>query len=98
MDDDRLLEELERVAASIGIKIRRTDLKGPEGLAGSGLVILRGEPVIIVHQQLTKAEQIEVLLESMQGFDLESVYLSPACRKALEIRRHSRTLTTERIA
>ncbi len=81
-----MLEELERAAISLGIKVLRRNLEGPEGLAGSGLVKLRGAPVIIIHNTLSKAEQIEVLLKSIRNFDLESIYLSPACREALERR------------
>lgn len=84
MENDRLLEELERAADSLGIRIRRTNLDSPEGLARSGLVKLHGSPVILLHEKLSKAEQVEVLLCSMKDFDLESIYLSPACREALE--------------
>ena len=84
MDEERLIEELERAAAVLGIEIQRSNLEAPEGLVRSGLVKLRGEPVILLHHRLSPAEQVEVLLDSMRGFDLESIYLSPACRAALE--------------
>ena len=84
MDEERLIEELERAAAEIGIEVQRANLEAPEGLARSGLVKLRGTPVILLHHRLSRVEQIEVLLDSMRGFDLESIYLSPACRDALE--------------
>lgn len=86
MDEERLLEELERAAAVLGVEIQRANLEAPEGLARSGLVKLRGSPVILLHHRLSRAEQVEVLLDSMRGFDLESIYLSPACRAALESR------------
>jgi len=81
-----LLEELLRAAVAVGVKVHRRNLEGPEGLARSGLVMLRGSPIILLHQGLSRAEQIEVLLDSMREFDLESIYLSPACRSALDCR------------
>lgn len=85
MDEDYLLAELERAASAVGVAVQRRNLDGPEGTAASGLVRLHGSQVIILHNGLTRAEQIEVMISSLRGFDMESLYLSPACREALGI-------------
>ncbi len=85
MKDERLVESLEEVAASLGVKvnyekIRKMTARQPRG----GLCIVKGEPRIIVHRPLNASEKVQVLIESLQGYDLENVFMPPEVRQALE--------------
>ncbi len=85
MKDEKLVESLEEVASSLGVrvnyeKIRKHTARQPKG----GLCIVKGEPRIIVHRPLGVSEKVQVLIESLQGYDLESVYMTPEVRQAFE--------------
>ena len=85
MKDDKLVESLEELAASLGVKVNYEKIKKhtarqPKG----GLCVVKGEPRIIVHRALNPSERVQVLIESLQGYDLENVYITPEVRQAIE--------------
>ena len=85
MKDDKLMESLEELAASLGVKVNYEKIKKhtarqPKG----GLCVVKGEPRIIVHRPLAASERVQVLIESLKGYDLESVYIAPEVRQAIE--------------
>jgi len=85
MKDDKLKESLEEVAAMLGMKVRYETIKKntarqPKG----GLCYVHGEPRIIVHRPLPDSEKVQVLIEALNEFDLENLYIAPEVRQALE--------------
>lgn len=52
--------------------------------AQSGLVKLKGRPVLLLHSGLTAAERLPHLIQALVQFDLENIYLSPAAREWLQ--------------
>ena len=85
MKDDKLAESLEELAVSLGVKVNSEKIKKhtarqPKG----GLCVVNGEPRIIVHRPLAASERVQVLIESLQGYDLENVYMAPEVRQAIE--------------
>lgn len=85
MTDSKLIAALEDVAGGLGItvsyeRIKKNTSRQPRG----GLCRVHDEQRIIVHKLLTDSEKVQVLIEALRGFDLESVYISPEVRQALE--------------
>jgi hypothetical protein len=85
MTDAKLLAALEEVAASLGIKVSYDRIKKNTGRQPKGgLCRVHEEQRIIVHKLLSDSEKVAVLIDALQGFDLEQVYISPEVRQALE--------------
>ena len=85
MKDVKLIAALEEVAGMLNIKvsyetIKKNTVRQPKG----GLCYVHGEPRIIVHRKLEDGEKVQVLIEALQGFDLEGLYITPEVRQAIE--------------
>ena len=86
MKDTKLLTGLEEVAGMLGVKVRYENIKKntarqPKG----GLCYVHGEPRIIIHKNLTDSDKVAVLIEALQGFDLEGVFITPEVRQAVSL-------------
>jgi len=79
MDDALALAELERLARTAGVEVRRETLP----VAG-GLCRLRGKWTLLLDSASSVEEQTELLVEALRGFDLTGVYVRPAIRQLLE--------------
>ena len=79
VDDALAATELEHLARTLGIEIRREPLP-----VRSGLCQVRGQWTLFLDSTLSAAEQVEVLVEALSRFDLSGVYLRPAIRQMLE--------------
>ena len=83
--DDRLFAALEAVAESLGAKVSVEKIKKETGRQPKGgLCHVAGEPRIIVHRDLSPAEKVNIMIEALQGFDLEGVFIPPEAREAIE--------------
>ena len=82
MDDALALAELERLARTTGIDVRREAMP----VAG-GLCRPRGNGTLFLDSALIVDDQIELLVEALRGFDLTGVYVRPALRQLLEPER-----------
>lgn len=83
----RLVEELSRVAAGIGMTVRRERLLREVGYrARGGACRLREQALVIIDRDQPPADQLEVLIEALGPRDLETVYLSPEARRVLGAR------------
>lgn len=80
---ESLIEELHQAAAQVGIKVSYEKMTGLCAGKG-GLCRVDGEYRIIVDRKSTSQERLDILLTALSGFDLESIYLSPRARQALE--------------
>ncbi|MGH7814164.1 MAG: hypothetical protein ACREQI_09200 [Candidatus Binataceae bacterium] len=80
----RLVEELEEAARRTGLEVRRERILREVGYrVRGGACRLREKNLVIVDPELPAAEQLEVIALALRGCDLESIYLSPAARRAL---------------
>ncbi len=85
MKDARLVSALEEVASMLGVKvsyenIKKSTARQPKG----GLCYVRDLPRIIVHKPLPASEKAAVLTAALGAFDLESLYITPEVRRAIE--------------
>jgi len=79
MKHEVLIQELQEVAAQLGVTIRyeRGDFEG-------GYCILREEKILLVNRRLFPAKKASVLAMAMHEIGLEDMYLKPAVREYIE--------------
>lgn len=75
----QILEELEALAAKVGIKIRyeRTDARG-------GMCLYKGTQFIIIDKNATDDYKISVVIENLKKIDFSDYYVSPKLREVIE--------------
>ena len=84
MDEEKMVQELLAAARSAGIDVREAALCSQEARTESGLVTLRGTPVLFLDVNLPPAERAGLIAEALKGKDLGNIYLSPATRNMIE--------------
>jgi hypothetical protein len=84
MDEEKMVLELLAAAGSAGIDVREVPLSSGETKARSGLVVLRGTPVLFLDKNLPPRERAGLIAGALRGMDLDNVYLSPAARSIIE--------------
>ena len=79
MKHEVLIQELQEVAAQLGVTIRyeRGDFEG-------GYCILRDQKILLVNRRLFPAKKASVLAMAMHEIGLEDMYLKPAVREYIE--------------
>lgn len=82
-----VLQQLEKLADQLGVKVLYENLDRQEVVAKSGSCMLRGQLVTIMDHRLTPDERIQVLADCLSRFDLSTIYLVPAVRELIEARR-----------
>jgi hypothetical protein len=81
---EALVDELERAAIEAGIRVRRERLLREVGYhARSGLCRVRDERLLLIDSDLEPDGQIELLLEALDGHDLERLPLSEDARRLI---------------
>ncbi|MCA9482620.1 MAG: hypothetical protein KC553_02690 [Nitrospina sp.] len=83
-ESSRRLEDLHTAAKRLNIEVVFSDLGDPEFPARSGLCRLRGRDVIFLDRALPAERQIEVFLDCLKQFDLDSIFLAAWIRERLE--------------
>lgn len=83
MDSHKQLQDLRDAAAKLEIEIETGDLADNELSIQSGYCKLRGKNLILLDQRLTPEEKIEVILNALDRFDTENIYLAPWIRERL---------------
>ncbi len=86
MDEDTIIEQLEELIKSFGIRIRREPIKQDEDLVKvvGGLCLLRGEYILIINSKATTMDRINTLATALKHFDLDQIYLRPVLRELLD--------------
>lgn len=82
MNAQQQLQELERVAESLAIKVCYEPMSGLVQGTG-GLCRLRGEYRIIIDKKLRAPERVNILADALRRFDLAGVEMGPALRHLL---------------
>lgn len=79
MKTERIVEELEQVAHRLGFEVRRE-----KGNFRGGRCTVEGEEIIMLNKRHLPEVQMVVLAHSLRDAPLDTVYLKPVVRKALE--------------
>ena len=85
------LEDMKEAAARLSIEIVTGNLFDQEISIQSGYCKFKGKDMIIIDEQLTPEEQVEVILNTLKQFDLETIYLPSWIRESIESGRSVRT-------
>lgn len=81
---EALVDELERAAVEAGIRVRRERLLREVGYhARSGMCRVGDERLLLIDSELEPDGQIELLLEALDGHDLEKLSLSDDARRMI---------------
>lgn len=79
MNTTAIIDELEGVAGRLGIEVRAE----PGNFRG-GRCVVAGEEVIMLNTNDLPETQLVVLAEALRDAPLDTIYLKPAVRRALE--------------
>lgn len=85
MDQNALIDLLEELVESFGVRIRYERIRDDDDstrVAG-GLCLLKGEYILIINSKTMPAERIRILAEASKHFDLEGIYIRPVIRELL---------------
>jgi len=82
MKSEQILEELERVAEKVGVRVSYETLGGDVGQGG--LCKVKGEWRAILDRRAPASEKVALLAAALARFDLEGVFLSPEVRQVVE--------------
>ncbi len=83
MDEKDILDQLEELAKTLGIKIRYEQLQKEGTFFPGGLCKVKGENILIINSKSGMDDKIEILAKAVISFDLSRVYMRPALREFL---------------
>jgi hypothetical protein len=82
----RIVDELAEAAERVGLVVRREKILREIGYrTRGGACRLRDRDLVIIDRDQPASEQLEVIAEALRSRDLESVYLSPAARRVVDV-------------
>jgi hypothetical protein len=84
MNEVTMLEHLEQIAARLGVDIRYENLGHTYARSEGGYCKLSGKEMILVNRRQSNQAKIRVLARSLKRLDLNSIFIPPAVRAAIE--------------
>lgn len=84
MDTHARLEDLKAVAAKLAIEIESGNFAEDDISIQSGFCKVNGKNLIILDKKLNPENQVEIILQALQNFDLETIYVPSWIRERLE--------------
>ena len=79
MKTQNIVKELEEAARQLGLEIRKE-----KGNFRGGSCVVGGNPLIMLNKHHVPEVHLTVLAECLRDYPVETLYLKPAVRKALE--------------
>ena len=74
-----IVKELEEVARQLGLGVRKE-----KGNFRGGRCIVGGNEIIVLNKHHVPELHLSILAEALRGMPIDSVFMKPAVRKALE--------------
>ncbi len=87
LNEEVLLNQLKELAEKIGIEIQLKNLTMDEASSSGGLCLINEKYILFIHTGASIREKIQVMTEALRKFDLENIYVKPAIRELLDIRK-----------
>lgn len=78
-----LLNQLEELTESLGIKVRYDKILKEGSFFSGGLCRIKGEDIIIINSKANIEDKIDILAGALKSFDLSQVFIRPALREFL---------------
>ena len=72
------------MAEKLEILVRDENINIEESFSPGGLCRVEGKHVIILNSKATVKEKIQVMITSLQQFDLSDIYVKPVIRELLD--------------
>jgi hypothetical protein len=79
MKIETIVKELENAARQLGVRVRKE-----KGSFRGGFCIRNGEEILMLNRQHPPELHLSVLAAALRGLPVDTVYLTPAVREALE--------------
>ena len=79
MKTQAIVKELEEVARQLGLAVRKE-----KGNFRGGKCVVGGDQLIVLNKHHVPEVHLAILAEGLQGLPVDSVFMKPAVRKALE--------------
>ena len=79
MKTPQIVKELEEVAEQLGVRVRRE-----KGNFRGGICVRDGEEFLMLNRVHPPEVHLAILAESLRALDVESVFMKPLVRQALE--------------
>jgi len=83
MDTHNRLEDLKAVAEKLSIEIATGNFADEEISTQSGFCRIKGKNLIILDKKLNSESQADIILEALENFDLETIYVPSWIREQL---------------
>jgi len=84
MDTHARLEDLKAVAEKLSIEIESGNFADDDFPIQSGFCRVKGKNLIILDKKLNLESQAEIILKTLENFDLETIYVPSWIREQLE--------------
>jgi hypothetical protein len=84
MNEEIILNQLEELADKLEIVVRDENINIEESSSTGGLCRVEGEYILILNSKATIKEKIQVMINALQQFDLNGIYIKPVIRELLE--------------
>ena len=91
MHEEILLSQLEELADKLEILVRDENIIIEESATTGGLCRIEGKFVLILNSKATVKEKIQVMIKSLQQFDIGDIYVKPIIRELLEEREKGKS-------
>ena len=79
MKAERIVKDLEQAAKQLGLRVRKE-----KGNFKGGLCMRNGEEIVMLNRQQPPEMHLAILAEALREMPVDTVYLAPVVRDALE--------------
>lgn len=84
MRESAVFQNLENIAGKLSLKVCSVNLRKGSHSIKSGLCKVKGEYRIIIDKHLHLSEKIDVLIEALQEFNIDTNTIDPYIKKLIE--------------
>lgn len=79
MNTTRIVKELEEAVEQLGVRVRRE-----KGHFRGGMCVRNEEEFLMLNRSHPSEVHLAILAEALRGLDVDSIYMKPLVRQALE--------------
>ena len=87
MKPDQIYQHLVDLAEKLGIDVSVQNLKISGFPVKSGVCRIKGKNRIVLDKHMSKDDQIDVLVDCLRTFSLDDIYIVPAIRDLLNLKK-----------
>jgi len=87
MKPDQIYQHLVDLAEKLGVDVSVQNLKISGFSVKSGICRIKGKNKIVLDKHMSKDDQIDVLVDCLRTFSLDDIYIVPAIRDLLNLKK-----------